>query len=270
MNFLQLRLFFFPVVISSTILFSHLTALGQAKKDGNPYYAKKEWFVWQPGEPRPNDLPPDFETIERKDRVFPVDGKWLEFNSKTNDRAGFWDDIHVSQDNFHARLPNSWEFDNCPTVSLNDQITSLKRPYFDFQIKQAKLESPALDELKKIGANFTSQSTSGMGHDIANHPAHSLVTEAGFYFANTLRCGPAHASFIERGETTTIDAYEGLNPCYFNSIGSSGSETWAIAKMMIAGAYLERELKQSIKENGIYPATMLYILEGRASLRCWI
>ena len=233
-------------------------ALAQSTDFPNPYYTQTEWVVWESKGRQTKDLPADFEIAKRSKRLFPVVGKWLEFGSKANDRAGFWDDIHVSQDNFHARLPKNWKFKDSPIVDLSN-ATSLKRPYFGFQIEKGKLISPALDELKKIGASFTSQSTTGLGHDIANHPAHSLVTESGFYFANTLRCGPAHSSFIERSETSTIDAYEALNPSFFNSIGSSGSETWAIAKMMIAGSYLKRDLKQSIKEHGIYPATMLYI-----------
>jgi hypothetical protein len=115
------------------------------------------------------------------------------------------------------------------------------------------------NEILKAGANLTSQSTTGMGHDIANNATLLYRTERLYYFADVLRSGPAHISYVEPQSGTTIDHYQALSPIYYNSIGSSGSETKALTKMVVAGAYLSRKLKNQLKKNGLYPSTLLYL-----------
>jgi hypothetical protein len=98
-----------------------------------------------------------------------------------------------------------------------------------------------------------------MGHHIANNATRLYRTERLYYFADVLRSGPAHISYIEPESGPTKDHYQALSPIYYNSIGSSGSETQALTKMVIAGAYLSRELKNQLKRNGLYPSTLLYL-----------
>jgi hypothetical protein len=196
---------------------------------------------------------------EPQKRVFPDGKSFLSVDAQQTNYAGWWDDVYVSQDNFHSSLPPKWTNDSGSEITLRGQVAVLKRGFFEFEVRDGQLISPATTELKLLGATFTSQSTTGMGHEIVNTPIQMLVQEREFYFANILRSGPAHVSYRELSPTATDDQYHALAPCLFNSIGSSGSETWGLAKMVIAGGYLNPELKEYLKLHGVYPATLLYL-----------
>ena len=228
----------------------------------NPYYANRAWAVWTLDDPEQvTDLPGDFELSKQSDRIYPMDGFLTSFTNTETESvgAGFWDDVYVSQDKFHSRLSCTWEDGSGKSFDFKNQIPILKRGYYTFDFDGKSISSPATDELRKIGATFTSQSTTGMGHNIANHPLLMLVNEREFYFANILRCGPAHSSFNDSNSGASADAYQALVPSLFNSIGSSGSEVWALNKFAIAGAHLSADVKQLAKKHGLYAATLLYL-----------
>ena len=58
-------------------------------------------------------------------------------------------------------------------------------------------------------------------------------------------------------------------PTFFNSIGSSGSETAAITKLMIVGGYLPPATKLALKRNGLYPSALLYLFMVELLRRLW-
>ncbi|MGB7327417.1 MAG: PKD domain-containing protein [Rubripirellula sp.] len=254
------------VRVDDTPIDRDATTTSKAKSGGrqdgqriNPYYAKRQWHVWSVDQPDGKKLPAEFELTVPSKRVFPDGDSFLSYSSEPSAYAGCWDDVYVSQDNFHSVIAKQWNDDDGHVFKLDGQIPRLKRGTFSFGIRGNQILSPDSAELRLVGANFTSQSTTGMGHDIANNGIQMLVNEREFYFANVLRCGPAHVSFRELSLDESTDEYQALVPCMFNSIGSSMSESWAMGKMVIAGAHLRAEVKQAAKLHGIYPATLLLL-----------
>lgn len=162
-----------------------------------------------------------------------------------NGLASFWDDVYVSQDNNHSFIIDSWQGPD------GNAITGIIA-----SMATATAQGPVAITL---GANFTSQSTTGMGHDLANALAPTIATERYFYFADCLRSGPAHISYLDRLPSGSTDEYQALLPSIYNSMGSSGSEVAALGKLVLAGGYLPREVKRDMKRAGIYPASLLYI-----------
>ena len=236
------------------------TRQGISGKDiSNPYYAKRQWHVWTIDSTQQEQLPKEFKLTPVAKRVFPDDKSLLSMMTRDSKFAGCWDDVYVSQDDFHSSISTTWQDGDGRQVELTGQFPILKRGYYQFQVRGNQVVSPVTAELKRLGTNFTSQSTNGMGHDIANNPLQTLVLEREFYFADILRSGPAHVSYREVSSGPTVDEYQALVPAFFNSVGSSGSETWALTKMVIAGAHLRTDLKKEIKRHGIYPATLLYL-----------
>ena len=225
----------------------------------NPYYAAREWSVWRVDDPAKIKLPRDFKLTPPRDRLYPTGDAFLACVKSETPYAGFWDDLYVSQDNFHSQIAGTWSDAKGHSLKVSGQIPILGRGFYSFGLRGNQINSPATVELKRLGASFTSQSTTGMGHHIANDALQVLVCEREFYFSNVLRCGPAHTSFREISSRNSIDEYEALLPCIFNSVGSSGSESWGLTKMAIAGGYLPTEVKLAAKLRGVYPSVLLYL-----------
>src|SRR3989339_114626 len=196
-------------------------------------------------------------------RLFPDDiitpGKYLEY--RTTDwagrkYAGFWDDVYFSVDTNGGSppTPHSWISSNYSGDALNNKWFNSSSWLNGYG---ALYGDPGIN---KFGVNFTSQSTTGMGHDRANSSSSTYDIERNFYFRNCLRAGPSTAaSFGESIYDQMFDMYQALVPSYYNSTGQSGTEIYALLKMMIVGGFLPKELKPELKRQGIYMATLLYI-----------
>lgn len=248
-------------------------AFGADETIRNPYYRTPEWKLWH-HDPAPvvsdkliapgqmGQLAPPPESA----RVWPDDpdpkaplGTFLAFR-KTDwperKYAGFWDDVYLSLDANDPRAkpptPHSW----MPGVAawtgkFGNAVPPLSRAFMSIYGPRS---------VGEFGVNFTSQSTTGMGNDIADCAPRLARIEQGMYFANCLRAGPAaNGAYGESDYYRMEDRYQALAPCYYNSCGQSNSETKALVKMMIAGAYLPKEMKPELKRNGLYIATLLYI-----------
>ena len=223
----------------------------------NPYYPTRQWKVWSLDEKAVEDrgIRGDDKTVKPPavdQRIWLADpdpaavGQFMRWVAKDYEKrpyAGIWDDVYSSQDNAHSYIRAAWDYDRTNAVN----------------IAAGHIHFVGGMDLRALGVNFTSQSTTGMGHDLANTLAGVSSLEKDSYFSDILRAGPTHLSFTDSTEGPSHDLYEALAPCFFNSVGSSGSETWALMKMVIAGGYLPKEIKPLLKRNGLYPATMLYI-----------
>ena len=232
---------------SSRLLLVTESAAAKRSKDSfpNPYFAKREWKLWA------DDASPvevNGEKIElplASNRVHPdvSAGNLAPFvTSPAQAASGFWDDVLVNQDGGHSQQRVDWSDGSEIKIPIRGQTISIQS-----------------NQVRKVGGNFATQSTTGMGHNIVNTGPQVRFLEQQYYFSNALRMGPAHTSFLDRSPGQSNDLYHAHCPAFYNSVGSSGSETWAVSKMMIAGAYLNRKLKNQIKHHGLYPATMLYL-----------
>ncbi len=226
-------------------------ALGAEIK--NPYHKVPRWKLWSL-DAAPVSLP-DNKTIAPppvNKRIYPDDvdtekypGRFLAYRGRDwpqRKYAGFWYDVYSSRDKGHSRIRPFCEGEYENSAKIYNSIIHLQG-----------------GPLHSAGVNFTSQSTTGMGHDITNTEKSMSILEKYFYFADILTAGPAHISFRDYAVSGATDKYHSLVPILFNSVGSSGSETMALTKMIIAGGYLPRELKPELKLNGIYPSSLLYI-----------
>ncbi len=219
----------------------------------NPYYPTPVWKLWAL-DPGPVTLPDGrVVAVPPEDkRIWPDDvdtakypGRFLAYRNKDwsgRKYAGIWDDVYSNRDNKHSYIRPVWSGANGDSVNIRDSIIHLTG-----------------GNLYQVGANFTSQSTTGMGHDITNSAQKMQQLERFAYFGDVLLSGPAHISYMDRVLKGSVDEYQALVPIFYNSVGSSGSETMALTKMVIAGGYLPRNLKTELKRNGLYPATLLYI-----------
>ncbi len=223
----------------------------------NPYHKTTLWKLWAEDETPVSLRGVTVKPVPKDKRLYPDDADTSK-NSKLilsyrdadwpgRKYAGFWDDVYASHDRRHSYVKPKWDDAN------GNSVSGIRERAICFVGGRHR------DQMKAAGVNFTSQSTAGMGHDLANKSDRMFELERDFYFANVMRAGPAHASFLAIHTTKARDYYEALVPSFYNSMGSSGSETMAIAKMMIAGGYLPKEVKLNLKRHGIYPAACLYI-----------
>ena len=68
------------------------------------------------------------------------------------------------------------------------------------------------------GCNFVHQSTTGMGHDLANgYSAQRTRAFEMLYYSDCLVTAPAHASYTDWAADYTQDLYMGHVPTFFNS-----------------------------------------------------
>lgn len=244
--------------MKKTILIIAFLILGcfgaSAEEFNNPYHQKRLWKVWRLDSSPVNIGDGNTLTAPARElRLFPRDVPaagnpeiFLRYQPGPDPQgkyAGIWDDVYSNHDNRHSFIRDAWSDARGNALSgLTKSIihTIGGNPY-------------------EIGANFTSQSTTGMGHEITNNAQAMARIEQLFYFADVLVSGPAHISYMEHQKEGAKDEYQALQSIFFNSIGSSGSETIALTKMVIAGGYLDPELKTRLKVNGLYPSAMLYI-----------
>jgi PKD repeat protein len=222
----------------------------------NPFYSTPQWKLWH-ADPRPVQTSEKLlQPVDPDERIYPVNappdasaGQFLVFregNWPDRKFAGIWDDVYASLDRHHSYLPVSW-------TDENNNVALLREQSMDFTYADSD------KGLRRFGVNFTSQSTVGVGHDLIDSTDKIMILEREFCFANILRSGPAHISYREKELDRIDDKYDAIVPCYFNSVGSSGSEVNALAKMMIAGGYLPVSTKYRLKDNGLYIPTLLYI-----------
>lgn len=224
----------------------------------NPFYQTPKWKIWR-SDDRPVTIGPvTLSPPPASSRLYPIDvdkrdlGQgFLTFHSGDwpgRRYAGMWDDVYASLDNRHSYIPKQWRDESGNEVQLSNQHMHLVYPL---------VRDPRL--LQALGLNFTSQSTQGMGHDLTDSFEDIDHLERDFCFANILRAGPAHASYGDLQLATTLDKYDAIMPCFFNSVGSSSSEVNALAKMLITGAHLPIKTKLTLKQNGLYIPTLLYL-----------
>ncbi len=225
----------------------------QGSEIKNPYHKRPAWKLWFL-DPTPVKLDNDkiLAPPPMKKRIYPDDadtkkypGRFLAYRDKDwpgRKYAGIWDDVYSNRDKEHSYIRPKWSGENGNSVKIIDSIIHVKGGH-----------------LYKVGANFTSQSTTGMGHAITNNGPRMEQQEKFIYFGDILMSGPAHASYMERTLKKCVDKYEALVPIFYNSMGASGSETMALTKMIITGGYLPKDVKAGLKLNGLYPATLLYI-----------
>ncbi|MDJ0521968.1 MAG: hypothetical protein QNJ90_07820, partial [Planctomycetota bacterium] len=233
----------------------------------NPYFERAAWKVW-----RDDDMPVEgllnmvregkkkkqvqltLKPPAKEGRIYPVAKKpgaepaivFEKRGTPSKTFAGMWDDAYSSWSGLHGYVRTRWRGADGSKVTVRGHI-------MDFVDQR-----PAA--MLAAGVNFVHQSTTGMGHAITN--GGSFDRTQGFeklYFANLLVTSPAHASLTDHRPDYSTDLYTAHVPTLFNSVGSSNSETMAITKLAIAGAYLPPETKLLLKRNGLYAAALLYL-----------
>jgi PKD repeat protein len=158
------------------------------------------------------------------------------------DAASTWADVYISRDKGHSYIPPFWTDTEGGRIVVRDALMHTVGG------------NPIL-----LGSTCTSQSTTGMGHDLAGNGEMLRRVERVFYFAGNLLAGPAHISHRDVAMDKSDDTFQAHVPCLFNSMGSSKSETTGLAKMLIAGGYLSKDLKKELKKHGLYASTLLYL-----------
>lgn len=223
----------------------------------NPYYQNPTWKLWAKNSTPvtlPNNatiaLPTTAEQRLFPDMaaVVPNPGHFLPIKTGASDRAGFWDDFYKTEDNGHSNIPTSWQAPGSTTVKIN----------LAGQFGIIPTANAGSTNNITAGVNFTSQSTTCMGH---NHVSSYQLTsnEQNYFFANVLRGGPAYYSFRDHLADRTIDSYKGLPLSGHHSFGRSSSEVVGLFKMVVAGGFLPRGVKDLVKHHGVYPSVLHYI-----------
>jgi len=225
----------------------------------NPYHEEPLWRLWAET-PEPLTLTIDgeeriFEVTPEEERRFPVlpeERPLLESppfeGVAESTAAGTWDDAYMSLDHGHTNLRSPrGQFVVGPKVRHGNGETMIR-------LRMA------------LGANFTSQSYARRGRHIVDDQANHLNTERHFYFANTVRATPAHASYKDNDAEAVHDDYDGLFSHSFQSVGQSGSEVRALEKMMLAGGAMRRGVKDELKRHGVYPSALLAIFKAALPL----
>ncbi|MFW5870359.1 MAG: hypothetical protein ACOCVL_01705, partial [Candidatus Sumerlaeota bacterium] len=231
-----------------------LAADAPAQNIRNPYHKQPQWRIWsenpEPVEAKAGQNTLKAEPVPRDKRQYPdLSQEWLESRSgapalkdfqTTPTVAGSWDDAYLSLDNGH---------------------TNLRQPRDQFIFAgKVKYES-FVNVLHQLGINFTSQSYALRGRHIVDDTRTLMWTEMHYSFANIVRASPAHASYKDQREEMVDDAYDGLFSHSYQSVGQSGSEIHALYKMMMAGACMDRKLKDQLKQNGLYALVLMSIFK---------
>jgi hypothetical protein len=222
----------------------------------NPYFTQPTWKLWSL-DPTPVvhgdktfSLP-----VASEDRLFPDPGSseenFLATVKGSGTTAGFWDDVYGTNDGDHTMLSQSWT-NGRNTINLTGQYMRLG------SADMGSRGNATLNPL--LGINFTSQSTTCMGHNLVE--GNNLSDERDRFFRSLLRSGPAYFSYRDHREERTINSYRTLPVFSFHSFGRSGSEIHGVFKMMVSGGFLKRSLKDKVKRHGIYPATLLYTFKS--------
>ena len=216
----------------------------------NPYWTEPQWKIWSidssPVKIESGELKGEFEVLEESKRLYPAlieaGGKFqFKMVNEKGLSSGIWDDVYLSKDNFHTRLN---------THKGQFLLAGKTRGFEKFT------------ERFKLGVNFTSQSYARRGRHIVDDFVSVLDVERHFFFANTVRCSPAHISFRDNKKEAVEDTYDALYAHSYQSIGQSGSEMHAIYKMMYAGGFIPRKVKDTLKKHGLYAPAMLTIFKA--------
>jgi hypothetical protein len=164
--------------------------------------------------------------------------------------AGFYDDAFKSEDNAHSMIPTSYS-NGGGSINLSNQFIRLNIGDYGMYFANNL----------KLGINFTSQSTTCMGHTLTE-PYSLVQNERNAFFANIVRGGPSYYSFRDHRSERVIDSYKALPVVGFHSFGRSGSEVGGLFKMLVSGGYLPRTTKDLVKKHGLYPSTLLYLFKA--------
>ena len=235
----------------------------------NPYFEKTGWRVWRDDETPIEGISSmvhegkaekavqiTLQPVEKAKRTYPVDppskpGKspYLVFEESakpSSKYAGMWDDVYSSWSGLHGYVRNRWRGSDGSNVTVRGQI-------MDFvDVRQ--------EAMLRAGVNFIHQSTTSMGHAITNGRMLERTTNfEKLYFADLLVFSPCHASLTDHRADYSTDLYTAHTATLFNSVGSSDSETMAITKVAIVGAYLPPATKLLLKRGGLYPGALLYL-----------
>ncbi len=187
----------------------------------------------------------------RQNTIYCIYGK-----TDTGKYAGISDDVYFNLDKRHSFVRDSWSDKEGNTVKgLKNSIVHATDHLYGWPPKVKEFGRV----LQAYGVNFTSQSTTGIGHHITNTPSAMGWIETQFYFGNILFTGPSHISLMDRTPVQSTDLYQALVPSFYNSVGSSGSETMAITKMILAAGYMPKKTKLLLKRHGLYPSALLYM-----------
>ncbi|MBL4762917.1 MAG: hypothetical protein JKY93_09500 [Gammaproteobacteria bacterium] len=225
----------------------------------NPYFSQPLWKLW-----REDDTPAwlglqILKSTPKEKRLYPVQNasdsdSFLTFQKKSffnKELAGMWDDVYLSLDNHHSYIRHVW--------GKRPNRIDFKNQFMHMTTKPGHQHGQGYADFWTLGVNFTSQSTTHMGHDLTDSYEDIEMLERNFYFTNSLRAGPAHNSYHDKRQDRISDQYDAIVPVFFNSVGSSRSEVPALSKLMIAGSYLPAISKAELKRHGLYIATLLYI-----------
>jgi hypothetical protein len=246
----------------------------------NPYYSDRAappWKLWfRDGSPvtyspkRPGRAPQDEKDGDRSlcpppltERLYPdlsQDPDGLELASAFGkfeaepEVAGWWDDAVASLDENHVRLRDEYRFGN-------------QRIPFKGQMIRVLYGSPRFEDRMRLGINFVWQSHARKGHHLFLEDQTVHRMEETFTFANCLYASPGWLSRTDVMPDRIVDSYDGLFGHYYNSLGQSGSEVHAVAKMIYAAAHLPRETKNLLKTHGVYPLAMLTVFKATLPYR---
>lgn len=251
------------LMLAVVILGSNASSYAQSIK--NPYYTTSQWKLWYSNSSSVVDttlIAPgavgQLTAPALDQRIYPTDettGEQFVAYKKGDyagrKYAGNWDDVYTSLDGTHTWLyPVYYNGINSADISGSIMLAYLG----DLRYNQTP-------PLNKFGINFTSQSTTLMGSNIANGGNYysPYLTESHYYFSNALRAGPSHDSIYDDDPVFMDDRYQAYFPVYFNSTASSGSEMGAVVKMILTGGSLPIATKNELKRNGLYITAILYI-----------
>ncbi len=245
--------------------------LPDGPKIQNPYYTHSKWRIWRDNDTAIRNVKSMVQNGKKKEavtvtltpppvasRIYPdgplKEGKAILWKTKASPSAefsGIWDDVYASWSGLHGYVRSTY-------ATTDGSSVHLRPKGLDHFIHFVEMRKTA--DLLRCGINFVHQSTTSMSHTITNgYDPKMPVDHERIYFSDCLVTAPAHASYTEDWADRTKDLVLALMPTFFNSVGSSNSETMAITKMMIVGGYLPPTSKLMLKRNGLYPSALLYI-----------
>lgn len=246
----------------------------------NPYYSVREWpvlsvdqssnhhyffQVWDSANSKVVER--RYDATPESQRLYPVPlGSYNPQAHRANytrfirqgegaiESSGSWDDVYKSLDDNHSALYGGWsenyKYDGVNTGNTASPATD---QMFKLQFEKVGYISTELGSPN----NFTSMSYSGFGHGITNSAQLDSDTERNYLYRSWIRATPGHLSYVDTHAEEAADNYIGLFAHSFQSLGRSGSEVGALTKMIMAGSYLDRDLKDLLKVHGHYGAQLL-------------
>jgi hypothetical protein len=169
----------------------------------------------------------------------------LRFIAVSSESGGLYSDAYATQDNAHT----------IPSADYTDPIVG--KIFLSHLSPRIPVGYTVTSELHKAGVAFTSQSTVGMGHWMIEANSFINPTECNSLYRGIVRAGPAYLSYQSGKVDRRVSQYDGLQAFFYNSIGQSGSEIAAIAKMGIAASGLSKTVKSAMKRLGLQAPYLL-------------